>query len=219
MEIVDRGFRRVMETAHEWGLTRGTWDEWPDDGPLIDAVLVVEVIKQAKHLITQNGRNITDPETIRDPLQRLGWCWLERAERHEARVLDECFRGPIGGAPAPDPTIIIRSIAEGLETASGYLFEAAVRLKDRGDAHGASVTHQKHIEIGELWKAITEGADPEDPPHQADPPPVPIPDDDPDGVFTGSPDTRWLRTGKHPNPEPTPTPGSLNPSDVRESHD
>ena len=52
------------------------------------------------------------------------------------------------------PRVLVQSIAKGLETAAPYLDQAAQRLKDRSDAHGASVTHEHTVEIWASHRAI-----------------------------------------------------------------
>jgi len=97
--------------------------------------------------------DVTDAHEIPQADQRLAWLWLTHAQDHIAVRLDAYLRG--GHTQGQEAGAVLKSIALGLEKASHSLFDAATRLKDKGDAHGASITHQASVEIHQLFEEIS----------------------------------------------------------------
>ena len=133
--------------------------------PLDDALLTCALIDSASEDVLGRGRPIpTGAEEIADPLQRLAWTWLQRAKWHTLEKVDAYLRGDV---TKPQPArAVLKLVAEGLAEASGYLLAAAHRLRDRGDAHGASLTHERSVEVRKLYEElggieVEEEADPD----------------------------------------------------------
>lgn len=127
-----------------------------------DVLLANEVLSDAKHRLIEDGRYVRDAKAIRDPVRCMAWIWLDHAQHHLGAQLNTYLRGDETGVdPVKAALVTVQAIARGLETAAEYLDEAALRLKDRSDAHGASVTHEHAREIWASHMAIVSDPDPD----------------------------------------------------------
>lgn len=159
------GFRLYMaEGGHATG---------PEVG---DTLLTIELLREAQDRVVTHGRHLADPKaSIRDPVLFMAWTWLDHAQHHLGAQLNTYLRGDETGVdPVKAALVTVQAIARGLETAAEYLDEAALRLKSRSDAHGASVTHEHAREIWASHMAIV-----------SDPDPDPDPDPDLAGDLSG----------------------------------
>lgn len=164
------GFRLYMaEFGH---LDEPTGEIHRPSGPEVgDTLLTIEMLYDAKDRVTPAGRIITEADVkaeLPDPVLFMAWTWLTHAQQHLGAQLNTYLRG--GTQENVDPVraalVTVQAIARGLETAAEYLDEAAIRLKSRSDAHGASVTHEHAREIWASHMAIVSEPDPDPDPDQ-----------------------------------------------------
>ena len=169
-EYADRFFSRQPErrTAYrDRRLPAQGWDQRQAASPLLPEGDTTQRTIRAIQLLGQLRAELTYlPSEGATPVEGLGVEWLAHAQGHLTDQLAAHLRGVPYEPRAPrtegEALAVVKSISKGLDVASGYLLEAAHRLRDiNSDSHGASVTHQHHLEILDLYHGIAGSADPD----------------------------------------------------------